>query len=239
MTYALRGCSHALLTGWKSALASCLQVAAGGDRWLLMAVRGHLGGTPVMRRPDAWMSGATRLSAFRPDISSVGADRPSVMRCRRSLLTAVGCCCCCHRCCQRLVVFPSPWSPRRCGSALSFPGPPPNPIAAGLDGRRVLSRVGVADHVVTPEAPWTGSGCREYSYGGFGGGHPHFLPHAPDLPEKWRLAGRAAAGPGYLGWSGRCERGIDLVAWAGLVSSGPASGRQRVTSKPRLPSLPT
>ena len=24
------------------------------------------------------------------------------------------------------------------------------------------------DHVVTPQAPWTGSGWREYSYGGFG-----------------------------------------------------------------------
>jgi hypothetical protein len=34
---------------------------------------------------------------------------------------------------------------------------------------------------VTPKAPLTGSGCREYSYGGFGGGHPHFLLHAPDL----------------------------------------------------------
>jgi hypothetical protein len=59
--------------------------------------------------------------------------------------------------------------------------PPPNPIAAVPDGRRVLSRVGVADHTVTPKAPWTGSGWREYSYGGFGGGHPHFRPHA-DLP---------------------------------------------------------
>jgi hypothetical protein len=29
----------------------------------------------------------------------VGADRASVMRCRRSVLSAVGCCCCCHRCC--------------------------------------------------------------------------------------------------------------------------------------------
>ena len=52
--------------------------------------------------------------------------------------------------------------------------PPPNPTAAEPDGRRVLSRVGVADHEVTPKAPWTGSGWREYSYSGFGGGHPHF-----------------------------------------------------------------
>ena len=52
--------------------------------------------------------------------------------------------------------------------------PPPNPTAAEPDGRRVLSRVGAADHAVTPQAPWTGSGWREYSYGGFGGGHPNF-----------------------------------------------------------------
>ena len=40
MTYALRDCSHALLTASKPARASCSQVAAGGDRWLLMAARG-------------------------------------------------------------------------------------------------------------------------------------------------------------------------------------------------------
>jgi hypothetical protein len=37
---------------------------------------------------------------LRPDISPVGVDRASVVRCRRSLLLAVGRCCCCHRCCQ-------------------------------------------------------------------------------------------------------------------------------------------
>ncbi len=65
--------------------------------------------------------------------------------------------------------------------------PLPNPIAAGPDGRRVLSRGGAADHAVTPQAPLTGSGCREHSYGGFGGGHPHFHPHnggrTPDLAD--------------------------------------------------------
>ena len=60
---------------------------------------------------------------------------------------------------------------------LPCPGPSPNPAAAGPDGRRVLSRVGAADHAVTPKAPWTGSGWRRHSYGGFGGGHPHFHPH--------------------------------------------------------------
>jgi hypothetical protein len=55
--------------------------------------------------------------------------------------------------------------------------PPPNPIAAEPDGSRVLSRGGAADHAVTLKAPLTGSGCREHSYGGFGGGDPHFHPH--------------------------------------------------------------
>ena len=65
------------------------------------------------------------------------------------------------------------WS-RRPVRALSCPGPPPpNPTTAEPDGRRVLSGGGGADHVVTPQAPLTGSGCREHSYGGFGGGHPH------------------------------------------------------------------
>ena len=44
-TYALRGCSRGLFAGRKPALASCSQVAAGGDRWLSMAIRGHLGDT--------------------------------------------------------------------------------------------------------------------------------------------------------------------------------------------------
>jgi hypothetical protein len=34
----------------------------------------------------------------------------------------------------------------------------PDPTAAELDGRRVLSRVGVTITKVTPKAPWTGSG---------------------------------------------------------------------------------
>jgi hypothetical protein len=90
-------------------------------------------------------------------------------------------------------LFPATW-PR---PVLSCPRPPPpNPIAAEPDGRRVLSRGGVADHEanfaaldheVTPQAPLTGSGCREHSYGGFGGGHPHFLPHAPDLQIRSKI----------------------------------------------------
>ena len=33
---------------------------------------------------------------------------------------------------------------------------------------RSLEAEMAGDHVVTPQAPWTGSGWREYSYGGFG-----------------------------------------------------------------------
>jgi len=40
------------------------------------------------------------LLLFRPDISPVGANRPSVMRCGRSLLVVTGRCCCCHGCCH-------------------------------------------------------------------------------------------------------------------------------------------
>jgi hypothetical protein len=106
-----------------------------------------------------------RTSLFRPDISPVGANRARVMRCRQSLMTAVGCCCCCHRCCQRVGPVPhfhglpaddsvTPWSSSpspglfpatRPRPVLSL-APPPNPIAAEPYGRRVLSRGGAADH---------------------------------------------------------------------------------------------
>jgi hypothetical protein len=72
--------------------------------------------------------------------------------------------------------------------------PPPNPTAAEPDGRRVLSRGGAADHAVTPQAPLTGSGCREYSYGGFGGGHPHFHPHTVSRALLAGLKDRASFG---------------------------------------------
>jgi len=70
-----------------------------------------------------------------------------------------------------LVVITAAGLHRGTGRAVALPRPLPR---TRPDGRRVLSRVGAADHAVTPEAPWTGSGWREYSYGGFGGGHPHF-----------------------------------------------------------------
>jgi hypothetical protein len=48
--YALRVRLHALLAGSKPVLASSSQGAAAGGRWLLMAIRGHLGA----RACNAW-----------------------------------------------------------------------------------------------------------------------------------------------------------------------------------------
>ena len=59
------------------------------------------------------------LPLFRPDITPVGADFASVMRCCRSLLPAVGRCCCCHRCCHP--------SPRRVASSPPLVLVPPSP----------------------------------------------------------------------------------------------------------------
>jgi hypothetical protein len=42
---------------------------------------------------------------------------------------------------------------------------------------------------VLPLAPLTGSGCREHSYGGFGGGHPHFHPRAAPPVTRGLAAG--------------------------------------------------
>src|SRR5690349_22384308 len=70
--------------GFKARRALCSQVAAGDDRWLLMAVRGHLGDTGPSYVGQ--VLGGTVLSndlpLFRPDISQVGVDRASVVRCR-------------------------------------------------------------------------------------------------------------------------------------------------------------
>ncbi len=61
-SYALRGCHDVLLAGSNPALASRSRVDAGGDRWLLVAVRGHLGGhAPVARRPGScWSTAAVQ-----------------------------------------------------------------------------------------------------------------------------------------------------------------------------------
>jgi hypothetical protein len=74
---------------------------------------------------------------------------------------------------------PSPGLPLATRPRPSCPRPLPEPDSCRtirqtgpVMGRRSRSRV-------TPKAPLTGSGCREHSYGGLGGGHPHFHPHAP------------------------------------------------------------
>jgi hypothetical protein len=123
-------------------------------------------------RPSAFQAGhipSRRGSSERYALPTVAADSGWLLLMLSLLLSAAG---------------PGPRL-RGLPGAVTAPcpsqAPPPNPIAAGPDGRRVLSRGGAADHEVTPQAPLTGSGCREHSYGGFGGGHPHFHPHAPDL----------------------------------------------------------
>ena len=86
---------------------------------------------------------------FRPDISPGGADRASVMRCGRSLMLSG------WSAAVAVTVAVSCWPvPRLPGlpGAVTAPwpaqAPPPNPIAAEPDGRRVLSGGGAADHAV-------------------------------------------------------------------------------------------
>jgi hypothetical protein len=65
-SYALRACHVRCSRGSRPALASGSQVAVSGRRWLLTAVRGHLGGTLVMRRPGArWSGVVARPSVFQ------------------------------------------------------------------------------------------------------------------------------------------------------------------------------
>ena len=96
---------------------------AGCCWWRSLAIDGGSGTSrghrSVMRRPGSqWTALSNNLPLFRPDISPVDTDRARVLRCRWSLVSAVGCCFCCHRCCQPLVLFPSPRSPRRRDRAL-------------------------------------------------------------------------------------------------------------------------
>ena len=164
---------------------------AGGCRWPSLAVdsgsgasRGH---APVVRRPGSrWGGAVERPSAFQA--GHIPSWRGSCERYALSPVAAGG------RWLLPLLSAADPVPHLR-----GFPGPvtapcpaqapSPNSIAAEPDGRRVLSRGGAADHEVTPQAPLTGSGCREHSYGGFGGGHPHFLPLAPDLQIRRDLQG--------------------------------------------------
>ena len=99
-----------------------------------------------------WLVAATEHND-RPDLPLSGRTYPKLARIVRALCAVAG------RCWQPLAAAvavtvavsgwscsPSPRSARRCDRALSCPGPPPNPIAAEPDGRRVLSRGGVANH---------------------------------------------------------------------------------------------
>lgn len=54
---------------------------------------------------------------MRLDITRVGANRATVMCCRRSPLSAVGCCCCCR--CRPLILFPVSEISRRRDRTLS------------------------------------------------------------------------------------------------------------------------
>src|SRR5689334_13820769 len=79
MTYALRGCSHALLAGSKLLLASYSRVAAGGGRWLLTVVRGHLGDTAHAGRSMAYQATCAPLNVtsawnVRPHFSMTRRD---------------------------------------------------------------------------------------------------------------------------------------------------------------------
>jgi hypothetical protein len=92
-----------LLAGTKPSLASCPQVAAGGDRWLLMAVRGHpgdthakcvgqvLGGAAPGARPSvfkAWHIPSWRGSSERYALSPVVAVRRWLLLLLSPLLSA-------------------------------------------------------------------------------------------------------------------------------------------------------
>ena len=58
------------------------------------------GSSPVSCSPRRGARyGLADLPFFRPDISPVAANRPSVCGRCRPLTLAIGCCCCCHRCC--------------------------------------------------------------------------------------------------------------------------------------------
>ena len=90
--------------------------------------------------------------------------------------------------------------------------PPPNPIAAEPGDGRVLSRPPSRVHepptspeavALRPQTALTGSGSHRSSYGGFGGGHPHFHPHngcenpiSPKLAlSAWELYGAVRLQP--------------------------------------------
>jgi hypothetical protein len=137
---------------------------------------------------------------FRPDISPVGADHASVMRCCRSLLLAAGRCCCCHRCCQphRTAGIPAPWSSSPPADRRRHTGPGcvllrplprtrllPNLVTDGFGQGRLrvyMKRAALPGAVgLRSQTGLTGSGSHGSSYGGFGGRYPHFHSHTAYL----------------------------------------------------------
>jgi hypothetical protein len=151
---------------------------AGGCRWRSLAVDGSSGASrghaPVVRRPGSRWGGAVE----RPSANQAGHIPSWHGSCERYALSLVadG-----SRWLLLLLLSPllsaagpvpiSEHLPGTMTAPCPAQAPPPKPTAAGPDGRRVLSRGGAADHAVTPQAPLTGSGCCEHSYGGFGGGY--------------------------------------------------------------------
>ena len=61
---------RALPAGSKPALPSGSASAGSGDRWLLMAVRGHVGGTPPSPNPSKGTGPGRPFSEFRAHVSS-------------------------------------------------------------------------------------------------------------------------------------------------------------------------
>ena len=160
VSYALRGCSHALL----AAEASASFMFAGCYRRRSLAVDGGSGASrghaPVMRRPDSRRSGAVE----RPSVFQAGHIPSWRGSCERYALSPVAAV---SRWLLLLlspllsVAGPVPYLRGLLG-AVTEPCPPrplpPNPTAAGPDARRVLSSAGAADHEVTLKALWKGSG---------------------------------------------------------------------------------
>jgi hypothetical protein len=209
-------------------------MSAGGCRWRSLAVDGSSGASrghaPVVRRPGSrWVGAFERPSAFQAGhipswresceshaLSPVADDSGWLLLLLSPLLSAVGPI-------PHFRGLPAddsvtPWSsspspgllPATRPRSVLAQAPPPNPIAAEPCGRRVLSGGGEADHEVTPQAPLTGSGCREYFYGGFGGGHP--ISTRMPLPPVTR---------GLRAWLGRCRNRPRL-------SGAPVDQRRRI-----------
>ena len=125
---------------------------AGGCRWQSLAVDGSLGASrghaPVVRRPGSrWGGAVERPSAFQA--GHTPSWRGSCGSYALSLVAAVSDWLLLLLSPLRSAVGPGPHL-RGLPGAVTAPcpaqPPPPNPIAAGPYGRRVLSRGGGADH---------------------------------------------------------------------------------------------